>query len=134
MPLLAVRPLTLILAGWADTVPITGHRGVEVALGLALLAPAVWGLYSTLRYFTLRRAFGGDHFREEIRALPKVTGGVFTYTDNGMYGVVFLGLWGFALLFGSWNALVVALFQHAYIWVHMYCTEAPDLRRMYGGL
>ena len=41
-------------------------------------------------------------------------------------------LWGIALVFGSWNALVVALFQHAYIWVHMYCTETPDMRWVYG--
>lgn len=38
----------------------------------------------------------------------------------------------FALMFGSWNALVVALFQHAFIWVHMYCTEGPDMGRIYG--
>jgi hypothetical protein len=132
MPLLAARPLTLILAGWADTVPITGVRGAEVAAGLVLLVPAVWGLHSTLVHFTLRRAVGGDHFREEIRRLPPVKGGVFDLTDNGMYGIVFLGLWGIALLFGSWNALVVAAFQHAYIWVHMYTTEAPDLRRLHG--
>ena len=30
------------------------------------------------------------------------------------------------------HALVVAAFQHAYIWVHMLCTEGPDMRRMYG--
>ena len=29
-------------------------------------------------------------------------------------------------------ALAVALFQHAYIWVHYYCTEKPDMRRIYG--
>jgi protein-S-isoprenylcysteine O-methyltransferase Ste14 len=132
LPLLAARPLTLILTGWADSVPITGYRTAEIVLGVALLAPAVWGMHSTLVHFTLPRALGGDHFREEIRALPKVTGGVFNHTDNGMYGVVFLGLWGIAFLFGSWNALVLALFQQGYIWVHMYCTEAPDLRRMYG--
>ncbi|GKY86814.1 methyltransferase [Sinisalibacter aestuarii] len=132
MPLLAARPLTALLAGWADDVPITPYRLPEILLGLALLAPAIWGMHSTLVHFTLRRALGGDHFREEIRALPKVTGGVFSYTENGMYGVVFLGLWGIALLFGSWNALVLALFQHAYIWVHMYTTEAPDMRRLYG--
>ncbi|WP_292022825.1 methyltransferase [Maritimibacter sp. UBA3975] len=132
MPLLAARPITLILTGWADTVPITGLRWLEIPLGLALLAPAIWGMHSTLVHFTLRRAVGGDHFREEIRALPPVRGGVFDHTDNGMYGVVFLGFWGIALLFGSWNALVVAAFQHAYIWVHMYATEAPDMRRLYG--
>lgn len=132
LPLLAARPIVLILAGWADASPITGLRWAEIPLGLALLAPAIWGMHSTLVHFTLPRALGGDHFREDIRALPKVTGGVFNYTDNGMYGVVFLGLWGIALLFGSWNALVLALFQHAYIWVHMYTTEAPDMRRLYG--
>lgn len=131
LPLLAARPLTVIMTGWADSVPITEFRTAEIVVGLALLAPAIWGMHSTLKHFTLPRALGGDHFREEIRALPKVTGGVFDYTDNGMYGVVFLGLWGIALLFGSWNALVLALFQQAYIWVHMYTTEAPDIRRMY---
>lgn len=132
LPLLVARPITLILTGWADTVSLPGPRVVQIVLGLALLAPAVWGMHSTLVHFTLRRAVGGDHFREDIRSLPPVKGGIFAYTDNGMYGVVFLGFWGFALLFGSWNALVVALFQHAYIWVHMYTTEAPDMRRLYG--
>ncbi len=132
MPLLVARPITLILVGWADTTPITGFRSIEAILGLALLAPAIWGMHSTLIHFTLPRALGGDHFRDDILSLPKVSGGIFNYTDNGMYGVVFLGLWGIALLFGSWNALVIALFQHAYIWVHMYCTETPDMRRMYG--
>ena len=132
LPLLAARPIGLILTGWADATPITGFRWAEIPLGLALLIPAIWAMHSTLVHFTLPRALGGDHFREDIRALPKVTGGVFNHTDNGMYGVAFLGLWGIALLFGSWNALVLALFQHAYIWVHMYTTEAPDMRRLYG--
>ncbi|MEC7762773.1 MAG: methyltransferase [Pseudomonadota bacterium] len=132
IPLLASRPITLALTGWADATMLPGPRWLQIALGIALLIPAIWGMHSTLKFFTLRRAVGGDHFREDIRALPKVKGGIFNYTDNGMYGVVFLGLWGIALLFGSWNALVVALFQHAYIWVHMYTTEAPDMRRLYG--
>ena len=131
MPLLAVRPLTVIMTGWADATPITEHRSAEIILGLALLAPAIWGMHSTLVHFTLPRALGGDHFRDKYLALPMVTKGVFKYTNNGMYGVVFAGLWGIALLFGSWNALVLALFQQSYIWVHMYCTEQPDLRRMF---
>ena len=131
MPLLALRPITIILTGWADEVAITGLRPVEIVLGLALLAPALWGMHSTIVHFTLRRAFGGDHFRDAIIALPMVNKGMFAYTSNAMYGVVFLGFWAIALLFGSWNALIVALFQHAYIWVHMYCTEAPDMRRIY---
>ncbi len=132
MPLLVLRPLTLIAVGYADTVPITGYRPAEMLVGATLLVPAIWAMHSTLFYFTLPRALGGDHFREEIAAMPMVDKGAFKYTSNAMYGVAFLGLWGIALLFGSWNALVVALFQHAYIWVHMYCTETPDMRWIYG--
>jgi protein-S-isoprenylcysteine O-methyltransferase Ste14 len=132
MPLLVARPITLILIGWADTVAITSWRIPELALGLGLIGIAIWGMHSVLVYFTLPRALGGDHFRDEIANMPMVNKGVFKYTANGMYGVVFLGFWGIALAFGSWNALIVALFQHAFIWVHMYCTEGPDMRRIYG--
>lgn len=132
LPLLLARPLTVLLTGLSDTQPITPYREAEIALGVALMIPAIWGAHSTLVYFTLPRALGGDHFRDHIAALPMVNQGAFRYTPNAMYGIVFLGLWGIALLCGSWNALIVALFQHAYIWVHMYCTEAPDMGWIYG--
>lgn len=131
MPLLAARPISLIIIGWISITPITNMRLPEMALGFALIALAVWTMHSVLVYFTLQRALGGDHFRDEIANMPLVNQGAFKYTDNAMYGVAFLGLWGIALAFGSWNALVVAFFQHGYIWVHMYCTEAPDMRRIY---
>jgi len=132
MPLLLARPVTLILVGWADTAAITGFETVEVVLGLSLLALAAWALHSTIVYFTLPRALGGDHFRDAYAEMPLVREGIFEFTNNGMYGVAFLGLWGIALFFGSWNALIVALFQHGYIWVHMYCTEKPDMEWIYG--
>ena len=47
-----------------------------------------------------------------------------------MYAFVFLGLWGIALVAGSLAALSAPLFQHAYIWVHYYCTEHPDMERI----
>lgn len=56
LPLLAARPLTVLLTGWADTVPITPYRGAEIALGLALLAAAAWAIHSTLVHFTIPRA------------------------------------------------------------------------------
>jgi len=76
-------------------------------------------MHSVLVYFTIPRALGGDHFRDSYAAMPMVDQGAFRYTANAMYGIVFPGLWGIASLFGSWNALVVALFQHAYICGHM---------------
>lgn len=131
LPLLAARPITLILIGWGDTGAITSWHVPEIALGVGLIGVAIWGMHSVLVYFTIPRALGGDHFRDEIAAMDMVDRGVFKYSSNAMYGIVFLGLWGIALTFGSWNALVVALFQHAFIWVHMYCTEAPDMRWIY---
>ncbi len=132
LPFLVARPITVIFTGWADTAPITGARLPEVLVGLTLVAVAVWGMHSTLVHFTIPRALGGDHFRDDIAAMPLVNRGAFAVTSNAMYGVVFLGLWGIAFLFGSWNALVVAFFQHVYIWVHMYCTETPDMEWIYG--
>ncbi len=131
MPLLVMRPITLIMTGWADTAPITSFHNTEIVLGIVLLAAALWAMHSVIVHFTIPRALGGDHFRDHYAEMPLVNKGAFRYTSNAMYGVAFLGLWGVALLFGSWNALIIALFQHAYIWVHMYCTEAPDMARIY---
>ena len=57
--------------------------------------------------------------------------GAFAWTSNAMYALVFLGLWSVALFTGSLAALAAALFQHAYIWVHYYCTELPDMDLIY---
>lgn len=131
LPLLAARPITVILCGWADAGQLGLPHPVRVATGIVLLAISLWAMHSVLVHFTIRRALGGDHFRDEIAALPLVDRGAFRYSANAMYGLVFLGLWGIALLLDSWNALVLALFQHAYIWVHMYCTEQPDMDWIY---
>lgn len=132
MPLLIARPLSIIIVGWLDPTPITGFRSIELLVGLALILLAISTMHSVLKYFTIRRAIGADHFDNEVIAMPFVKKGMFKYTSNGMYGLVFLGLWGIALAFGSWNALVVAFFQHVYIWVHMVVTEQPDIDRIYG--
>ncbi len=132
MPFLVARPITLVLVGWAGVEPITGFRAAEMVVGAGLVALAVWGMHSVIVHFTIPRAVGGDHFRDQIAEMPLVDKGAFAYTQNAMYGLIFFGLWGIALLFGSREALIVALFQHAYIWVHMYCTEKPDMEWIYG--
>lgn len=132
LPFLVLRPITVIMTGWADNLSIGLYRPVGLIIGALFVALAIWTMHSVLQYFTIRRALGGDHFRDEIAEMPLVREGAFKYTDNGMYGIVFLGLWGIALLFDSWNALILALFQHCYIWVHMYCTEKPDMEWIYG--
>ena len=97
-----------------------------------LITPVVIYLfYSVLRYFTIERAYGIDHFDKNYNE-PYVKGGIFRYTDNGMYvyGLLILYLPGLLLL--SKAALIVALFNHIYIWVHYYCTELPDMKVIFG--
>ena len=49
-----------------------------------------------------------------------------------MYWFAFLTLWVIAVAGASWAGLVVAAFSHAYIWVHYFCTERPDMKLIYG--
>jgi hypothetical protein len=99
---------------------------------MSLLVPALYTLWSVARYFGFARAMGGDHFRRGFRAMPLVRQGAFRYSSNAMYSFAFLALWSIAVLADSRAALAAALFQHAYIWVHMFCTESPDMKVLYG--
>jgi len=103
-----------------------------IYLFAALISPLVIYLfYSVKKYFTIDRAFGIDHFDKNYNE-PYVKGGIFRFTENGMYiyGLMILYLPG--LLLFSKAALVAALFNHIYIWVHYYCTERPDMKVIYG--
>ena len=131
MPFLIARPLVIAGLAIADAGTLDLPRWLSVSLGSVLLAPAVYAGYSVARFFGIPRALGGDHFRLLYRQMPMVRDGAFAWTPNAMYLIVFLGLWAIALLAGAYLALVAALFQHAYIWVHYWCTEEPDMRLMY---
>ena len=48
-----------------------------------------------------------------------------------MYVYAFLLFWMIAIGLDSSAALVVAAFTHAYIWVHFYATEKPDMDYLY---
>ncbi len=93
--------------------------------------PVIYLFYSVKKYFTLERAFGIDHFDKNYNK-PYVKKGIFKYTDNGMYvfGLMVLYLPGLLLL--SEAALLVAMFNHVFIWAHYYFTERPDMVEIYG--
>jgi len=97
----------------------------------ALITPlVVYLFYSVRKHFTIERAYGIDHFDKNY-CEPYVKRGIFKYTDNGMYvfGLMVLYLPGLLLL--SEAALLAALFNHVYIWVHYYFTERPDMVEIY---
>ena len=102
-------------------------------LTVFFLIAGLYTIYSVLRYFGIKRAFGIDHFDESYRNLPFVKAGIFRFTDNGMYTFGFLLFYLPGLLLFSGAAILTALFMHIYIWVHSYSTELPDIHRIYGG-
>jgi hypothetical protein len=93
--------------------------------------PVVYLLYSVIRYFTIERALGIDHFDLSYGKKPFVKKGIFKYTDNGMYFFGLLVFWIPGLLCSSQAALLMALFNHIYVWVHYYTTEKPDFKIIY---
>jgi protein-S-isoprenylcysteine O-methyltransferase Ste14 len=101
-------------------------------LSIVFWSLGLYVFYSIQKYFTLRRAMGVDHFDPSYRGAGLVRKGVFKYTPNAMYTVGLLFLWIPGLLFSSKAALAVVLFSHIYIWIHYYCTEKPDMKRIYG--
>ncbi len=100
-------------------------------LVLIITPPIIYLFYSVLKYFTIKRAYGIDHFVKNYNE-PYVKKGIFKYTNNGMYifGLMILYLPG--LLFLSEAAILVALFNHLYIWAHYFFTEKPDMIAIYG--
>jgi hypothetical protein len=131
-PLLLGRLFFSLAVGLSDTNSLGFWRPLAIIVGLILLIPAIYTLWSVKAYFGIERALGGDHFRARYQTMPLVKQGAFRYSDNAMYSFVFLIFWAIALFCNSRAALGLALFQHTYIWVHMYCTENPDVAILYG--
>ena len=132
LPLLLLRFVSLVGLAKSTQSSLDLPRPVALALAIGLLLPALYTIWSVFRYFGLVRAMVGDHFRIRYRQMSLVEQGAFKYSNNAMYTFAFFLLWAIALLIGSQAALSVALFQHAYIWVHYYCTEKPDMDIIYG--
>ncbi|MFW6312657.1 MAG: methyltransferase [Spirochaetota bacterium] len=131
LPFLVLRLLTLAGLAMSTRGTLVLSRIVAAPVSLILLIPAAYTLYSVFRWFGLTRALGGDHFRQRYLEMPFERRGAFRFSSNAMYSYAFLVLWAVALVTRSHAALAAALFQHAYIWVHWYCTEEPDMRVLY---
>lgn len=132
MVLLLARPVSLTFLTIADHDSFALSIPVRVVICVALGLPAGYALYSVVRYFGVVRAAGIDHFDESYRSQPLIKKGIFRYSSNAMYSFAFLLPWVIAIAGASWAGLVVAAFSHAYIWVHYYGTERPDMNLIYG--
>ena len=126
------RVVTVFCLAYANRDSVVFDPLLLKIVAVAALVPALYLFYSVKRYFTFTRAFGADHFDPSVRDLPFVRKGIFRFTSNGIYVFGFLLFWVGGLWWESSAALIVALFNHLYIWVHYAATERPDMRRIYG--
>lgn len=127
------RFVAIVLLAIANRGTLSMSEPVRLTLGAVIACGSGYLFYSVARYFGLRRAFGIDHFDPAYRDLPLVREGIFRFTPNAMYIFGILLLWLPGVLTSSRAAVVAALFNHLYIWVHYSCTELPDMRRIYRG-
>ncbi len=126
------RLVTIILLAISNKDTLHIYPYVSYALAVLFVLPVVYLFYSVLKYFGADRAFGIDHFEpKKAKKFKMVKEGIFKYTSNGMYEYGFLILWIPALIFLSKAALLLALFNHIYIWIHYYFTELPDMKVIY---
>jgi hypothetical protein len=126
------RFVSLIVLAWLDRSSLSLQFLPQTVITILLSLLGVYAMYSVKRYFGFARAAGGDHFDSRYRDLPMVSKGIFRITNNGMYLYAFLLFWAIAVGFNSSAALTVAAFSHAYIGIHFYATEKPDMDFLYG--
>jgi len=130
--LFVARPISILLLGIANYGTLACPPALMYGVAVILLIPFVYSMYSVAHYFGIDRAYGIDHFEPETyRNKTFIKQGMFKYTDNAMYKFGFLILWSIALFTLSKAALLAAVFNHLYIWVHFYFTELPDIRHIY---
>ena len=130
--LIVLRPILITILAIANRDTVQANPLYMKVTALFLLIPASYLGYSIARYFSFVRAFGIDHFDESYRSMPLVRQGIFRFTPNAMYVFGFTLLWAPTVFFSSVAALFFALFSHLYIWVHYFCTEKPDMEKIYG--
>jgi hypothetical protein len=126
------RVVTIVILAVSNEGTLYVNPILAYILAVLLVIPVIYLFFSVFKYFGMDRAFGMDHFdREAAINMDMVNEGIFKYTPNAMYVFGFLILWIPGLIFLSKAALLAALFNHIYIWVHYYFTELPDMKYIY---
>ena len=130
--LMVIRLITITILAISNAKTLNIDPSVSYLIAGLISIPVIYLFYSVINYFGIDRAFGMDHFEpEKAKTKAFVKQGIFRYTSNGMYIYGLLILWIPGLLMQSEAALLAALFNHIYIWVHYYFTELPDIDIIY---
>ena len=126
------RLISIIFLSISNKHTLTIDDNIVIVVSVIFALLCIYLFYSVRTYFGMDRAMGIDHFDpDKYKHVPFIKKGIFKYSSNAMYVFGFLILWIPALLFKSKAALLVAAFNHIYIWVHYYFTELPDIKFIY---
>jgi hypothetical protein len=139
-PIFSIGFVILISARFASVVYLALLNGGTLALALfarlllvgIIGALNVWGMYSVLRYFGIRRAFGLDHFDRSIARKGLVRAGAYRHMNNVMYLIILPAFCVPGLLWDSLASTLMGVFHWLFVWAHYYCTELPDMTEIYG--
>lgn len=129
--LLLSRLLTILALALSNRGSAGLDPGFAWSVALVFMLASFYLMHSVIKHFGIRRACGVDHFDASYRDRPFVREGIFRITGNAMYSFGLLILWVPGLVWFSKAAILAALFNHVYIWVHYYFTELPDIKRIY---
>ena len=131
--LVITRFFTLIAVCISDYDSLYIPGFIKYTTAVILLVPALYAIYSVLRYFDIKRIPGEDHFKpQEYKKKPFVKKGMYEDSSNVMYvyvGLIFVGL---AVLHSSKAALLITIYSYTAVWIHYFCTEKPDINYIYG--
>ncbi|WP_242204289.1 phosphatidylethanolamine N-methyltransferase family protein [Aestuariivivens insulae] len=131
--LIILRPFSIVVLAFSNRNTVDIDINTSYVLSGLLTIPVLYLFYSVKTYFGFDRAVGIDHFYpDRYKHKSFVKQGIFKYTSNSMYIFGFLILWIPGLLLQSEAAIILALFNHIYIWAHYYFTELPDIKMIYG--
>lgn len=122
VPIALTSPHTLNLPAWFS-IPF-----LVVTIPLSL-----WGVYCAAVYFGITRASGIDHFDPAWSRHNLEKRGIYKYVPNVMYTVVLLAIYHPGVVWQSAPALIGGGVHHAFVWIHYFCTEKPDMQEIYGG-
>ncbi len=130
--ILVARLGAIILAAIANRDSFIFPDPARLITALILAVPFVLTAYSVARYYGYKRLAGAEHFELSYRETGWVRKGIFQLVPNAVYVLGPLGFYIPGILLASPASLLLALFNHIYIWIHYYCTALPDLKRIYG--
>jgi len=126
------RLVSIVFLDYANRGSIFINDYLVYAMSFIFGGLSLYLFYSVINYFGIDRAIGKDHFEPDVfRSIAFVKKGIFRFSSNSMYVFGFLILWLPGIVLESKAALLMALFNHLYIWVHYYYTESPDIEIIY---